>query len=92
MPVRKLMEFLDNKNIRYVTIFHSQAYTAQEVAAYAHIPGKELAKTVMVKIDGKMVMAVLSASDKVDFDSLKKAVGAGKVELASEQEFEDLFP
>ncbi len=92
MPVRKLMEFLDNKNIRYVTIFHSQAYTAQEVAAYAHIPGKELAKTVMVKIDGKMVMAVLSASDKVDFDSLKKAVGANKVELASEQEIEGLFP
>ncbi len=92
MPVRKLKEFLDNKNIKYVTVFHSQAYTAQEVAAFAHIPGKELAKTVMVKIDGKMVMVVLSASDKVDFDALKEAVGASKVELANEQEFEDLFP
>lgn len=92
MPVRRLKEFLDNKNIKYMTIFHSQAYTAQEVAAFAHIPGKELAKTVMVKIDGKMSMAVLSASDKVDFDSLKEAVGASKVELASEQEFIDLFP
>ncbi len=92
MPVRKLKEFLDNKNIKYMTIFHSQAYTAQEVAAFAHIPGKELAKTVMVKIDGKMSMAVLSASNKVDFDSLKEAVGACKVELASEQEFIDLFP
>ena len=92
MPVRRLKEFLDNKNIKYMTIFHSQAFTAQEVAAFAHIPGKELAKTVMVKIDGKMSMAVLSASDKVDFDSLKEAVGASKVELASEQEFIDLFP
>ncbi|MGR3304081.1 MAG: aminoacyl-tRNA deacylase [Candidatus Scalindua sp.] len=92
MPVRRLKEFLDNNNIKYVTIYHSQAFTAQEVAAFAHIPGKELAKTVMVKIDGKMSMAVLSASDKVDFDSLTEAVGASKVELASEQEFIDLFP
>ena len=92
MPVRKLKEFLDSNNIKYITIFHSRAYTAQEVAAIAHIPGKKLAKTVMVKMDGKMAMAVLTASDKVDFDSLKEAVGASKVELASEQEFEDLFP
>jgi len=92
MPVRKLKEFLDNKNIKYVTVFHSQAFTAQEAAASAHIPGKELAKTVMVKMDGKMVMAVLPASDKVYFDALKDAVGASKIELASEQEFEGLFP
>ncbi len=92
MPAKKLKEYLNNNNIKYVTIFHSQAYTAQEVAATAHIPGKELAKTVMVKIDDKMAMAVLTAADKVDFDSLKEAVGAGKVELASEQDFENLFP
>ncbi len=92
MPAKKLKEYLNNNNIKYVTIFHSQAYTAQEVAATAHIPGKELAKTVMVKIDDKMSMAVLTAADKVDFDSLKEAVGAGKVELASEQEFENMFP
>jgi Ala-tRNA(Pro) deacylase len=92
MPVRKLKEFLDSNNIKYITIFHSRAYTAQEVAAIVHIPGKDLAKTVMVKMDGKMAMAVLTASDKVDFDSLKEAVGASKVELANEQEFEDLFP
>ncbi len=92
MPAKKLKEYLNSNNIKYVTIFHSQAYTAQEVAATAHIPGKELAKTVMVKIDNKMAMAVLTASDKVDFDSLKEAVGASKVELACEQEFENMFP
>jgi len=92
MPVRKLREFLDSHKIRYVTIKHSEVYTAQEIAASAHIPGKELAKTVMVKIDGKMAMAVLPASYKVDFDLLKEAAGAQKVELASEQEFTDMFP
>jgi len=91
MPVRKLKEFLDSHNIKYVTINHSTAYTAQEIAASAHIPGGELAKTVMIKVDGEMAMAVLPASYKVDFDLLKEAAGARKVELASEREFMNRF-
>jgi len=92
MPVNRLKEFLDTNNIKYISSFHSNAYTAQEVAASAHIPGRKIAKTVMVKIDDKMAMAVLSASDKVDFTLLKKAAGASKTELANENEFADLFP
>lgn len=92
MPLRKLKEFLETYNIKYVTISHSQAFTAQEIAATTHIPGKQLAKTVMVKIDGTMAMAVLPASHRVDFDQLKKSTGAKRVELATEQEFKDLFP
>ena len=92
MPIKKLKEFLDSHKVKYVTINHSTAYTAQEIAASAHIPGKEIAKTVMVKIDGKMAMAVLPASFRVDFDHLKQVTGAGKVELATEKEFEDMFP
>jgi Ala-tRNA(Pro) deacylase len=92
MPLRKLKDFLDSKDIKYVTISHSTAYTANEVAASAHISGKELAKTVMVKIDGKMTMTVLPASYKVDFGLLQEATGASKAELASEQEFQDMFP
>ncbi len=92
MPVEKLKRFLDDNDVKYVTIKHSKAYTAQEVAASAHIPGKEVAKTVMVKINGDMAMAVLPASYSVDFDELKKVTGASTVELASEKEFKDLFP
>ena len=92
MPIKKLKAFLDEHNIRYVSIRHSTAYTAQEIAASAHIPGKEVAKTVMVKVDGVMAMAVLPASYQVDFDLLKTATGAAEVELATEMEFKDLFP
>ncbi len=91
MAVRKLKEFLDQNKVKYVSIVHSRAYTAQEVAASAHVPGKELAKTVVVKIDGKLVMVVLPAQYRVDFDRLKEASGAGTVELATEQEFTDTF-
>lgn len=92
MPIQKLKEFLDSHNVKYVTISHSRAFTAQETAASAHIPGKELAKTVMVKMNGKMAMAVLPASSKVDFDILKKATGSAAIEIAHEKEFKDLFP
>jgi Ala-tRNA(Pro) deacylase len=92
MPVKKLKEFLDAQGVKYVVIQHSTAYTAQEIAASAHIPGKELAKTVIVKIDGQLGMAVLPAAQKVDLDLLKEAAGARSVELAGEPDFEDAFP
>ncbi|MBU6391803.1 MAG: YbaK/EbsC family protein [Planctomycetota bacterium] len=92
MPVKRLKEFLDTHSIKYVIISHSRAFTAQETAISAHISGKELAKTVVVKIDGKMTMAVLPSSYKVDFGLLRKVAGASKVEIASEKEFKDLFP
>ena len=92
MPIKKLKEYLDKNKIKYVAVSHSKAYTAMEIAASAHISGKELAKTVMVKIDGNMAMAILPASQKVDFDLLKKAVMAKQVEIASEGEFKNLFP
>lgn len=92
MPVKKLKEFLDSQGIEYVTINHSLAYTAQRIAAAAHISGKDLAKTVMLKADGKMMMTVLPASCKINLDLLKEAINVSKLELASEKEFKDLFP
>jgi Ala-tRNA(Pro) deacylase len=67
MPMRPLLDFLNRHQVKYVTISHSPAYTAQEIAASAHVPGKELANTVMVKLDGTLAMVVLPASDQIDF-------------------------
>lgn len=92
MPIKKLKDYLDKNNIEYITIRHSLAFNAQQIAATTHIPGKELAKTVMVKIDGKMAMAVLPASYLVKLEVLKELIGAKKVELANEMEFKHLFP
>ncbi|HSF32475.1 MAG TPA: YbaK/EbsC family protein [Candidatus Tectomicrobia bacterium] len=92
MPARSLQTFLDSQQVKYVTIRHSPAFTAREIAASAHIPGKQLAKTVIVKLDGNLAMAVLPASDMVDFERLKAAAGARTVTLAHEQDFQDRFP
>lgn len=92
MPVRKLKEFLDKLNIHYSSIPHSTAYTAQGIAAVTHISGKELAKTVIVKVDDELAMAVLPASQQVDLDLLKAAANAKVVTTASEREFREKFP
>ena len=92
MPTQRLKEFLDENKVKYVAISHSQAFTAQEIAASAHIPGRQLAKTVIVILNGDMAMAVLPATDHVDLRLLKNAAGAKKAKLAGEKEFKDLFP
>jgi Ala-tRNA(Pro) deacylase len=92
MPANKLREFLDNQRVKYVAINHSPAYTAQEVAALVHVRGRNMAKTVIVTLDGKMAMLVLPASRKVDFNLLREASNADDIQLAGEQAFCDMFP
>ena len=76
MPVKKLKEYLDSEKIKYVSLTHSPAFTAMEVAESAHVPGRELAKTVIVKLDGRMAMAVLPSTRKVDLNLLRESVSA----------------
>ena len=92
MPVQALKNFLDQNGVKYVVITHSPAFTSQEIAAKAHISGEEVAKTVIVKIDDRLAMAVLPASLKVDLPELQQAIGAGRIEIAKEEEFRSRFP
>ncbi len=90
--LKRLKDYLDENKVKYVKITHSRAYTAQEIAASVHIPGKELAKTVIVKVNDGFGMAVLPASRKIDFDRLKTVIGSKDIRLAEEGEFKGLFP
>jgi len=92
MSLTRLKDFLDSYGVKYVVISHSVAYTAQGVAALAHVRGRELAKTVIVKLDGQFAMAVVPAAVHVDLALLKRVTGAQTAELASEMEFKNRFP
>ncbi|MHC1765145.1 MAG: aminoacyl-tRNA deacylase [Verrucomicrobiia bacterium] len=71
---------------------HSPAYTAQEVAASAHVTGKHFAKTVIVTIDGQLAMAVLPSNRKVVLHELREITGSDRVRFATEEEFQNAFP
>ena len=92
MPLAKLTDLLDRNRVRYALIRHSPAYTSAEIAESAHVPGRELAKAVVMKIDGRLAIAVLPATDVVHAEALRKAVGARKVTIAAESDFEARFP
>src|SRR5262249_45061768 len=87
-----LKEFLDANGVRYEVRTHRRAYTAQEVAALEHVPGREMAKVVMVRDGGEYLMAVLPATYRVSLDRLGKVAGRTGLRLATEAEFAGLFP
>jgi Ala-tRNA(Pro) deacylase len=91
MLAARLRGFLDSQGINYDVRSHEPAYTALEVAAVTHVPGQEMAKPVMVKLEGEMAMAVVPASHRVDLYLLGKQTQAAFVELADETDFGDMF-
>lgn len=92
MPLQRLKDMLDSHGVRYESIVHLPAYTAQGIAALTHISGKEVAKTVIVKLDGSLALAVVPASHRIDLRLLQAATGVSKAILANEEEFKDAFP
>jgi Ala-tRNA(Pro) deacylase len=93
MPIlTKLRTFLDSQKVPYEVLSHRQAFTAQEVAQAQHVPGRELAKVVMVRSGGAFLMLVVPAPYRVDLGRAAAAVGKPDLVLATEDEFKDLFP
>ena len=92
MPVATLKAFLDAQGVSYSTINHFKTYTAMDTAHTSHVKPRELAKTVMVKLDGHLAMAVLPATQSLHPERLRRAAGAQSVTLAREDEFSGHFP
>jgi Ala-tRNA(Pro) deacylase len=91
MPGTRLSEYLEAHRVRYSTVAHPVAFTAQEIASLTHISGDQIAKTVIAVADNRMVMAVVPASRHVDLVRLQRITGADTVRLANEGEFRDAF-
>jgi Ala-tRNA(Pro) deacylase len=87
----RVTEYLDKSAIPYEVTEHPPTFTAQQMAAVEHEPGKFVAKPVIVKVDGKYMMCVLSANNKIDLAALKSQLGAESIELADEKEIGKIF-
>lgn len=89
---RSIEQFFTDQHVAYSLIPHRAAYTAQEEAAMAHVPGRQWAKTVACVADDRPVLAVVPAPARVDLDRLRELAGARDAHLASERELERLYP
>jgi Ala-tRNA(Pro) deacylase len=93
MPIlKKLKELFEQAQVPYEVFNHALAYTAQEIAAKQHVSGNEIAKVVMLEVDGSLVMAVIAGNHKISLDEVRAGLGAGHVRLATEDEFMSRFP
>lgn len=90
--LKRLQSYLDSQKIPYQVVTHSVAYTAKEAAQSLHVPADMYAKVVVVKGDGRYVMAVLPSTWKVDFRRLEEVLGCPHIRLATEEELATLFP
>lgn len=90
--LERLEDYLKKNHITYKTVPHPEFYTAQEIAAAMHVPGKELAKVVMIKAKERFIMTVVPASWRIDFSKLKNVLNEKDLRLANEEEFKVLFP
>ena len=87
----RLKQFLDQQQVGYDVMQHDPAFTAQQLAARLHVPGREFVKVVVVKMDGQFALAVLPAPLRVNLKTLAQGAGARKCQIASESEFQQLF-
>ena len=88
----RLEDYLRENGVPFEVQHHPRTITAQEVAATEHVPGKMLAKVVIVMVDGEMVMLALPAPYQVDLEKVGKVLEAEEARLAEEEEFEGTFP
>ncbi|MGH2807451.1 MAG: aminoacyl-tRNA deacylase [Actinomycetota bacterium] len=89
---QRLEAFLRDNKVGFQIHHHPEAFTAQEVAAVEHLPGKVLGKVVVVAADDELALVVLPAPSAVDLDKVAPALGAKAARLAEESEFESRFP
>ena len=87
-----LRAFLEAAKVKYAVAKHPVVYTAQEIAAAQHIPGRQLAKCVLVNTDRGPVLAVLPAIHLIDLKKLKSLLGAKRLTIAKETDIKQRFP
>ncbi|MBW3660849.1 MAG: YbaK/EbsC family protein [Gemmatimonadetes bacterium] len=88
----RVKSFLDDHDVDYEHSEHEPAYTAQEVAEAEHVPGRQVAKTVILTDGDVYLMAVLPATRKIQLEKIRQSAGNDALRLATEEEFADLFP
>ena len=88
---KKLIDFLNQNNVRYEILHHPEAFTAQTIAAAEHVKGRHHAKVVMAKSGSRHMLTVVAADQRVDLQKLEKITGQPTA-LETEPEFKPLFP
>ncbi len=87
MSPKLLRAYLNEAHVDYTMQAHRPAFSSSRIAEAAHVPGRELAKVVIVSLDNRLVMAVLPSTQHINLAHMRELTGALNVRLAHEEEF-----
>jgi Ala-tRNA(Pro) deacylase len=85
-----LRKYLADNGVAYDILPHSHSSSSINTAHSAHIPGKFLAKSVILEDDDGYLMAVVPATERVKFRKVNHALNR-HMGMAIEAELGDLF-
>ncbi len=86
-----VQEFLQGERVPFDVLPHRSTHTARGLARSLDVPGNNVAKSVLLKVDGEFILGVIPASHLVSMRRLKECMAAEHVELASEDELAEVF-
>jgi len=86
----KLEQYLTQRGIEYDLLPHAPTLSSMRTAQASHVPGRRLAKAVLVRKEAEYLLAVLAASRHLQLDALSARLNHD-VELATEQEIGSFF-
>ena len=86
-----IRELLLDRSVRFEFLLHRPAPTATHLAGSVHVPGRSVAKAVLVHASGAYCLAVLPATHKIDPVLLSRVLDSADLRIATEGEVEALF-
>ena len=86
----RLERYLNQQGVVYETILHRPDFTAMQAAIDTGTPPGQFVKSVLLVVDGRFVMTVLPSNRIVDLAKVCKVYGAREVDLATEDDLQDV--
>lgn len=78
-----IIKLLDEDGAEYRTFEHEAVRTSEQAAAVRGTPLQRGAKALLLECGDSLILAVLSASARVDYKTLKKTLGVKRLQMAA---------
>jgi Ala-tRNA(Pro) deacylase len=89
-----VVDYVRSRGVWFETLLHRPASSSTKRARSAHVPGRSVAKAVLIKAGETFLVAVLPSTSRIDLGRLSEVVGApaSQIRLGTSDELCELFP
>jgi Ala-tRNA(Pro) deacylase len=90
----KVHEYLNDRHVNFNVLPHDDTFDSQHLAEAVHVSGRQVAKTVLLRMDHgyRYAVAILPAPHVIDLEAVGEILGGARMELATEYEIGQRCP